>query len=70
MPFVEDAGGEDARFEARHRGVEHAGFNLHAGVCVAADDRVALERLCRYVARPAVVASAWSSSRTGAWRTA
>jgi hypothetical protein len=34
--------------------VEHAGFNLHAGVCVAGDDRVALERLCRYVARPAV----------------
>ncbi len=30
------------------------GFNLHAGVCVAADDRGALERLCRYMARPAV----------------
>jgi hypothetical protein len=37
-------------------GVEHAGFNLHAGVRVAADDRTGLERLCRYVARPAVCA--------------
>jgi hypothetical protein len=33
---------------------ELGGFNLHAGVCVAADDRDALERLCRYMARPAV----------------
>jgi len=33
---------------------EVEGFNLHAGVCVAADDRAALERLCRYMARPAV----------------
>ncbi len=32
LPFGDDAGGEDARFEARQRGVEHAGFNLHAGV--------------------------------------
>ncbi len=30
------------------------GFNLHAGVRVVADDRDALERLCRYMARPAV----------------
>ena len=27
-------------------------FNLHAGVRVRAQDRTALERLCRYVARP------------------
>ena len=54
LPFGDDADRGDARFEARHRGVEHAGFNLHAGVRVEADDRVALERLCRYVARPAV----------------
>jgi hypothetical protein len=42
LPLGDDAGGEELRFEARQRGVEHAGFNLHAGVCVAADDRVAL----------------------------
>ena len=33
---------------------EVGGFNLHAGVTVAGDDRNALERLCRYMARPAV----------------
>jgi Putative transposase len=30
-----------------------AGFSLHAGVVIAATDRAALERLCRYGARPA-----------------
>jgi len=33
---------------------EVEGFKLHVGVCVAGDDRTALERLCRYMARPAV----------------
>jgi len=33
---------------------EVEGFNLHAGVCVVGEDREALERLCRYMARPAV----------------
>jgi len=36
------------------RGGGLGGFNLHAGVRVEADDRDALERLCRYMARPAV----------------
>jgi hypothetical protein len=31
-----------------------AGFNLHAGVAARADQRRKLERLCRYIARPAV----------------
>jgi len=31
-----------------------AGFSLHAGVAVAATDRKGLERLCRYMARPAL----------------
>lgn len=30
------------------------GFDLHAAVAVHADDREGLERLCRYLARPAV----------------
>jgi hypothetical protein len=30
------------------------GFNLHAGVAVRADERRKLERLCRYITRPAV----------------
>ena len=54
LPLGDAATTEDARFESRQRGVEHAGYNLHAGVRVAGEDRVALERLCRYVARPAV----------------
>ena len=30
-----------------------AGFSLHAGVAARADERRKLERLCRYIARPA-----------------
>ena len=30
------------------------GFSLHAGVVAAADQRAKLERLCRYITRPAV----------------
>ncbi len=31
-----------------------AGFSLHAGVATKAHERDKLERLCRYIARPAV----------------
>jgi hypothetical protein len=31
-----------------------AGFSLHAGVAVSKDERKKLERLCRYITRPAV----------------
>jgi hypothetical protein len=31
-----------------------AGFSLHAGVAARAHERKKLERLCRYIARPAV----------------
>jgi hypothetical protein len=31
-----------------------AGFSLHAGVAVKARERAKLERLCRYITRPAV----------------
>jgi hypothetical protein len=31
---------------------QHSGFSVDAGVCIAADDRAALERLLRYCARP------------------
>ncbi|MEZ4447328.1 MAG: transposase [Polyangiaceae bacterium] len=30
------------------------GFDLHAAVAIDADERGALERLCRYVSRPAI----------------
>lgn len=32
----------------------HAGFSLHAGVAVRGDDQKTLERLCRYITRPAL----------------
>jgi len=31
-----------------------AGFSLHAGVAARADEHKKLERLCRYISRPAV----------------
>jgi len=31
-----------------------AGFSLHAGVATKANERKKLERVCRYIARPAV----------------
>jgi hypothetical protein len=31
-----------------------AGFSLHAGVAAKANERAKLERLCRYITRPAV----------------
>ena len=34
--------------------VQLSGFSLHAGTCCQARDRDSLERLCRYIARPAV----------------
>ncbi len=34
--------------------VRAAGFSLHAGVAAKAHERKKLERLCRYIARPAV----------------
>ena len=33
-------------------GYRHSGFSVDAGVCIAAHDRAALERLLRYCARP------------------
>jgi hypothetical protein len=38
----------------RRRCADVDGFSLHADVCVPARDRAQLERLCRYVARPAI----------------
>jgi hypothetical protein len=33
-------------------GYQHSGFSVDAGMCIAAHDRAALERLLRYCARP------------------
>ena len=44
---------------------EVAGFSLHAGVTTKADERVKLERLCRYITRPAVSTKRLSLTRNG-----
>ena len=46
-PDEDDSGGSD-------RVAKEAGFSLHAGVSTEAHQREKLERLCRYVTRPAV----------------
>jgi len=40
-------------------------FSLHAGVATKAHERDKLERLCRYVARPAVSTQRLSLTRNG-----
>jgi hypothetical protein len=42
-----------------------AGFSLHAGVATKANERVKLERLCRYITRPAISAKRLSLTRNG-----
>jgi hypothetical protein len=42
---------------AKRRCADVDGFSLHADVCVPANDRAQLERLCRYVARPAIASN-------------
>jgi len=44
---------------------EVAGFSLHAGVAVRANERAKLERLCRYVTRPPVSTKRLSMTRNG-----
>jgi hypothetical protein len=41
------------------------GFSLHAGVATRANERDKLERLCRYIARPAVSTKRLSLTRNG-----
>ena len=54
---------EDDQFAPRVGNV--AGFSLHAGVATRAHERDKLERLCRYIARPAVSAKRLSMTRNG-----
>jgi len=46
-----------------------AGFSLHAGVATKASERAKLERLCRYITRPAVYTNRLSLTRNNkrAW---
>ena len=45
-----------------------AGFSLHAGVATQANDRAKLERLCRYITRPAISTKRLSMTRNGSVR--
>jgi len=45
--------------------VRHSGFSLHAGVAAAAHQRDKIERLCRYIARPAVATGRLSLTAQG-----
>jgi len=47
------------------RVAQAAGFSLHAGVAAEADQRGKLERLCRYIARPAVAIERLSLTAQG-----
>ena len=47
---------------------ETAGFSLHAGVATKANERAKLERLCRYITRPAVSTKRLSLTRNGQLR--
>jgi hypothetical protein len=44
---------------------ETAGFSLHAGVATKANERAKLERLCRYITRPAISMKRLSLTRNG-----
>lgn len=44
---------------------EVAGFSLHAGVAAKANERAKLERLCRYITRPAVSTKRLSLTHNG-----
>jgi hypothetical protein len=47
---------------------EVAGFSLHAGVATKANERTKLERLCRYITRPAVSTKRLTLTRNGQLR--
>jgi hypothetical protein len=50
---VDSAGGGESDFN-QTLCADSNGFSVHAAVRRAADDRQALEQLCRYITRPAV----------------
>jgi hypothetical protein len=50
-PVLKVFGAEPRDAEEPSRAVQHDGFNLHANVAFEAHERVAVERLCRYMLR-------------------
>lgn len=45
---------QEDKTDTNSRVANHTGFSLHAGVMAEAHQRDKLERLCRYISRPAV----------------
>lgn len=45
--------------------VDNSGFSLHAGVATKAQEREKLEKICRYIARPAVAEERLSTNDRG-----
>src|SRR5262249_34605608 len=56
IPWITSTGARQAHLD---------GFDLHANVAVAADDRAALEQLCRYVLRPPIAQERLSRTADG-----
>jgi hypothetical protein len=50
LPILKPCASQDSH----NRLAQEAGFSLHAGVAARSDQRKKLERLCRYISRPAV----------------
>ena len=59
------SGGVTVPYSSRRCVARAGGFSLHAGIAARADQRTKLERLCRYVARPAVATRRLSLTRQG-----
>ena len=51
--------------ESSARVAKASGFSLHAGVAAAAHERQKLERLCRYITRPAIAEQRLSLTSQG-----
>lgn len=64
---VQGAMPRDADFN-QHLCADIAGFSLHAAVRCGADDRQALQQLCRYITRPALDKERVQTNAPGRWR--
>ena len=59
LPSIDESGQRDEQVSKR------SGFSLHAGVACKASQRKKLERLCRYITRPAIAEQRLSLANNG-----
>jgi len=57
--------GSDSRQQSSELVSKQSGFSLHAGVACKSNQRKKLERLCRYITRPAIAERRLSLARNG-----